>query len=225
MTSFLKNQFQNLRAGFWICLFAVCAFSLFSQYHVHASTLSLISALSGICFAFFAGEMRIVCYFFGLVYCLAYSIVAYEVKLYGDIFLNLIYLPLNILGLFSWYQHRNQEKIFLLSLNFKQHIWLGFVTLLLWLGYGFFLIKISAHYPMLNALSIILQILATYLQARRYVQNYLLVIVANLIMLWIWFDIFSRDFSHFLQFFNALIFLIISIFYYFRWQKEFKESA
>lgn len=220
-----KSQFENLSAGFWILLLACCVFVIGSGFYLHSSVSSILAAFSGICFAFFAGAMRIVCYFFGFVYCLSYAFTSFEAKLYGDVVLSLFYLPLNILGFIEWYRHPYQNTtIRLQSLSLPIFISLSLILFFSALIYGFILQRLSSVYPFCNAFAVVLQICATYLQSRRYVQSYLWITLANLIMIYIWLEISLMDIQSFLQFFNTCIFCMIGIIFHFKWKKEFKAQ-
>ncbi len=216
----LIAQFQNLSLLFWALLGGCCTLIVILDFYIHSSLNYMLAAFSGVCFAFFAGAMRIICYFFGFIYCLSYISIAIEARLYGDIFLSLIYLPLNLIGLIEWYKYPYKDsKIKLKSLKnlTPMLIILSISTLI----YGLFLSHIRSSYPFLNALSVLLQLFATYLQSKRYIQSYLLVTLANIIMCYIWFKLSLVESKMLLQFFNTCIFLIIGVIFYIRWQKEY----
>lgn len=218
----LIAQFQNLPPLFWLMCVGCCTLIVALDFYLHSSLASMLAAFSGVCFAFFAGAMRLICYFFGLCYCISYAIIAFEARLYGDVFLSLIYLPLNLIGLIEWHNHPYKEKIKLKSLKSLTPTLI--LIALSSLAYGFFLDSIHSSHPFLNALSVALQLFATYLQSKRYIQSYLLVTLANIIMCYIWFRLSLGDTKMFLQFFNACIFLIIGIVFYIKWQREYKSQ-
>lgn len=218
----LIAQFQNLPPLFWLMCVGCCSLIVALDFYLHSSLASMLAAFSGVCFAFFAGAMRLICYFFGLCYCISYAIIAFEARLYGDVFLSLVYLPLNLIGLIEWHNHPYKEKIKLKSLKSLTPTLI--LIALSSLAYGFFLDSIHSSYPFLNALSVALQLFATYLQSKRYIQSYLLVTLANIIMCYIWFRLSLGDTKMFLQFFNACIFLIIGIVFYIKWQREYKSQ-
>lgn len=219
----LIAQFQNLSPLFWLMCVGCCSLIVALDFYLHSSLASMLAAFSGVCFAFFAGAMRLICYFFGLCYCISYAIIAFEARLYGDVFLSLIYLPLNLIGLIEWHKYPYKDsKIKLKSLKSltPMLIILSISTLI----YGLFLSHIRSSYPFLNALSVALQLFATYLQSKRYIQSYLLVTLANIIMCYIWFKLSLVESKMFLQFFNACIFLIIGIVFCIKWQREYKSQ-
>jgi len=56
---------------------------------VKGSFINLLAGLSGVLYAFFAGERQTICFVFGLVYNLSYAYVAYQWKLNADVILSI----------------------------------------------------------------------------------------------------------------------------------------
>lgn len=219
---FLSLQFKNLHLSFWLSLITCIFGSIVITFYFEIQNLHLIVGISGILYAFFAGQGKILCFFFGLIYCFGYIYVCYEAKLYGDMMLTILYIPLNILGFFTWKKNQNlaKTKIIIQKLtnrSFTAYILVGFFIGLI---YGFFLQKIHSEFPFLNAFSTIAQILAFYLQIQRYQENYIIVTFANGILCYIWLNLFLQQTTYLPQLFNTIIFLFLGILYYFKWKKE-----
>lgn len=219
---FLKLQFANLHFYFWLSLI-ICIFgSIAATFYFEIQILHLAIGISGTLYAFFAGQGKIICFFFGLIYCLGYIYICYETKLYGDLMLTILYIPLNILGIFTWRKNQNLSKTKILIRKLTKHNFIMYILagLFVSLIYGFFLQKIHSEFPFLNAFSTMAQILAFYLQIQRYQENYLIVTFANGILCYIWLNLFLQQTTYLPQLFNATIFLLLGIFYYFKWKKE-----
>lgn len=184
--------------------------------------MSILVALFGVAYAFFAGQGKLVCFFFGLLYSILYAYIACEYKLYGDMMLNILYIPINLVGIFLWSKNQNQEKskITIRSLSFKTLVMYACIVMIVTLLYGVYLQNIGASFAYLNAFSVVAQIVAFYLQVKRYVQNYFLVTLANIASIVIWWLIYDTSKEQIAQLLNTMIFFIVGVYYYFEWKKE-----
>ena len=219
---FFKSQFGNLSWRFYSLLFIVCVVLVALSFMSGGGGLSIVVALCGILYAFFAGEGKYICFFFGLVYSCLYAYIAYDIGLYGDMMLNLFYLPINLLGIFWWQSHQNQEqnKIIITSLGLRGGVLCGVVVVGLSVSYGAYLQSIHSLYPYLNSFSVVAQVVAFYLQVRRYVQNYLLVTLANIVSIVIWGLICDVSQEQIAQLLTMVIFFFVGVYYYFAWRRE-----
>lgn len=219
---FLKSQFGTLSLRFYSLLFILCVLLVALSIISGGGALSIVVALCGILYAFFAGEGKYVCFFFGLVYSCLYAYIAYEIGLYGDMMLNLFYLPINLLGIFWWKTHQNQEKskIIITSLSTRGKLLCAFVVVVLSVGYGAYLQSLASLYPYLNSFSVVAQVVAFYLQVKRYVQNYFLVTLANVVSIVIWELIYDVSQEQIAQLLTMIVFFFVGVYYYFVWRRE-----
>lgn len=219
---FLKSQFGTLSLRFYSLLFILCVLLVALSVISGGGVLSIVVALCGILYAFFAGEGKYVCFFFGLVYSCLYAYIAYEIGLYGDMMLNLFYLPINLLGIFWWKTHQNQEKnkIIITSLSARGKLLCAFVVVVLSVGYGAYLQSLASLYPYLNSFSVVAQVVAFYLQVKRYVQNYFLVTLANVVSIVIWGLIYDVSQEQIAQLLTMIVFFFVGVYYYFVWRRE-----
>lgn len=219
---FLKSQFGTLSLRFYSLLFILCVLLVALSIISGGGALSIVVALCGILYAFFAGEGKYVCFFFGLVYSCLYAYIAYEIGLYGDMMLNLFYLPINLLGIFWWKTHQNQEqsKIIITSLSTRGKLLCAFVVVGLSVGYGAYLQSLDSLYPYLNSFSVVAQVVAFYLQVKRYVQNYFLVTLANVVSIVIWGLIYDASQEQIAQLLTMIVFFFVGVYYYFVWRRE-----
>lgn len=222
MLQILKTQFVGLSPCFYWILFFSSALTLILSYWGGSQGLGLFVAMLGILYAFFAGAGKLICFVFGILYSFLYLYLAFEVKLYGDVMLNLFYLPINVLGIVMWRKNQNTQKnkVIVRSLSPRKFSLCLFGVFLLSFYYGMFLDSIEGNLAYLNALSVVLQLVAFYLQVKRYVQNYALVTLANLISIFVWWMIYLQDPKAMPQLLNTCVFLGIGIYYWREWAKE-----
>lgn len=219
---FLQAQFGNLSLRFYTLLFSTSAFILALSLLSGGGILSIFVAILGVMYVFFAGQGKLICFFFGLIYSLLYAYIAYEYRLYGDMMLNILYIPINLVGIFWWGKNQNEEKskITIRSLTPKAIGVYACIVGLLTLLYGVYLQSIDSSFAYLNAFSVVAQVVAFYLQVKRYVQNYFLVTLANIVSIVIWWLIWDTSKEQIAQLLNMIIFFIVGVYYYFEWRKE-----
>ncbi len=225
MLQFLKLQLGDLSLVFYLLLFCVCGSVATLSYLGGSQGLWLLVAILGILYAFFAGVGKLICFYFGIAYSLLYIYLSYGVGLYGDVMLNLFYLPINILGIVLWKENQNakQNRVLIRSLPLPAFFGILLFVAVLSLIYGFVLEAFKGEFSYLNALTVVLQLIAFYLQVKRYVQNYALVTLANLIYIWIFWVIWQeRSPEAIAQFLNMIVFLGIGIYYWWLWSKEYR---
>ena len=220
--SFFKSQFGDLPPFFWLGVVFCSYFATISTLYFEGDIFAITASVCGILYALFAGRGKMVCFFFGLVYCFSYIKVSFDARLYGDVILTLIYIPINFFGLYSWLRHQNTAKtsIKIRKLSLQAFIlWLGILSLAS-LVYGFILRHMGAVFAFPNAFSVAAGLIAFYLQTQRYVENYLFFTIANLTTLGIWLTLFLRGQAGLEPLFMMLTILTMGVFFYFRWRRE-----
>lgn len=224
MLQLFRTQFVGLSFYFYFMLFFSSAVTLVLSYWDGSQGLGLFVAMLGILYAFFAGAGKLICFVFGILYSILYLYLAFEVRLYGDVMLNLFYLPINVLGIVMWKKNQNAKKnrVIVRSLSLRQLRLCLFGVLLSSGFYGMILDDVGGSLAYLNASSVVLQLLAFYLQVNRYVQNYAFVTLANVISICMWWMIYSQDPKAVPQLLNTCVFLGIGIYYWREWAKEAK---
>ncbi|TXE88367.1 nicotinamide mononucleotide transporter [Campylobacter volucris] len=217
MLSQLKISFK-----FYTILFSTLLIIGILTNIANGSILSLFSAFCAVLYVFFAGAGKMICFIFGILYSMSYIYIAYELKLYGDVMLNLFYLPINIYGIYNWKNNQNKEKtkIIITKLKNNQRLIYALITIVSTIIYAYILKNMNANFVYLNSFAVIGQLIAFYMQVKRYMESYFLVTLANISSLIIWFLIFEQSKESIAQLLNTLVFFIIGIYYFFIWKKQ-----
>lgn len=220
--NFLRAQFSDLSPFFWLGLVFCSYFAIISTLYFDGNIFAITASVCGILYALFAGNGKIVCFFFGLVYCFSYIKVSFDAKLYGDVISTMISIPINFFGFYSWLKNQNAAKtsVKIRKLSFKAFmVWLGILTIAS-LIYGLILTHMGAVFPFSNAFSVAAGFMAFYLQTQRYEETYLIITLANIVTLGIWFALFLENQGSVAILFMNSVFLVLGVRYYFRWRRE-----
>lgn len=178
----------NLFEICWLIISTLLILSL--SIYWKSSFIGVVAAITGIWSVILVAKGKISNYYFGFVNIVTYSYVAFGSKYYGEVMLNMLYfLPMQFFGLYLWKKNREKNlksdvKAKLLS-NKSRVMWL-LVIIIATICYGYFLLKIGANKPYLDGLSVILSIIAMILMAYRYVEQWILWIVVDILTIALW---------------------------------------
>ncbi|GAA9516988.1 nicotinamide riboside transporter PnuC [Helicobacter pylori] len=215
----------QLSKRFYATLILACVFLTITNILVKGSFINLLAGLSGVLYAFFAGERQTICFVFGLVYNLSYAYVAYQWKLNADVILCLfLYMPVTIYGLFAWkktQQHEGAIKAQKFSKNWRFALILG-IGVLTCVSALFFK-EIKTNFLWAESFNFVIFIVAFILQVLRYVENYALVTLGNIVSIIVWFCIFQISTESLVQLFTTILYLFIGMYYFKRWNKSCKQ--
>ncbi len=215
----------QLPKRFYATLILSCVFLTITNILVKGSFVNLLAGLSGVLYAFFAGERQTICFVFGLVYNLSYAYVAYQWKLNADMILCLfLYMPVTIYGLFAWKkteQHEGAIKAQKLSKNWRFILILG-IGVLTCVSALFFK-EIKTNFLWAESFNFVIFIIAFILQVLRYMESYVLMTLGNIVSIIVWFYIFQISTESLVQFFTTILYLFIGMYYFKRWNKSCKQ--
>ncbi|MCG3025244.1 nicotinamide riboside transporter PnuC [Helicobacter pylori] len=215
----------QLSKRFYATLALSCVFLIVTNILVKGSFINLLAGLSGVLYAFFAGERQTICFVFGLVYNLSYAYVAYQWKLNADVILCLfLYMPVTIYGLFAWKKterHEGAIKAQKLPKNWRFTLVLG-VGVLTYASVLFFK-EIKTNFLWAESFNFVIFIIAFILQVLRYMESYVLMTLGNIVSIIVWFCIFQISTESLVQLFTTILYLFIGMYYFKRWNKSCKQ--
>lgn len=215
----------QLPKRFYATLILSCVFLIVTNILVKGSFINLLAGLSGVLYAFFAGERQTICFVFGLVYNLSYAYVAYQWKLNADVILCLfLYMPVTIYGLFAWKKTERHEGVIKaqkLSKNWRFILILGVGVLTCVSALFFKEIKTNFLWP--ESFNFVIFIIAFILQVLCYMESYVLMTLGNIVSIIVWFCIFQISAESLVQFFTTILYLFIGLYYFNRWNKSCKQ--
>ncbi len=215
----------QLSKRFYATLILSCVFLTITNILVKGSFINLLAGLSGVLYAFFAGERQTICFVFGLVYNLSYAYVAYQWKLNADVILCLfLYMPVTIYGLFAWKKTERHEGVIKaqkLPKNWRFILILG-VGVLTCMSALFFK-EIKTNFLWAESFNFVIFIIAFILQVLRYMESYVLMTLGNIVSIIVWFCIFQISTESLVQLFTTILYLFIGMHYFKHWNKSCKQ--
>jgi nicotinamide mononucleotide transporter len=185
----MKNYFKdwNLWDWSWTIIASAIGIYLGAKW---GGLLSIVTCLTGLWCVILVAKGRIFNYYLGIINVLGYAYIAYGYQLYGEVMLNALYfLPMQFVGLYFWTRNKDltipdKVKIKFLS-PIKRIEWLV-LTLMSTIVYTWILKYMGDPVPFLDSVSSILSVIAMLLMAFRYMEQWILWIVVDIVSIAMW---------------------------------------
>jgi nicotinamide mononucleotide transporter len=124
----------------------------------------------------------LLCIASGLMYIIIYA----QAKLYADAELQLLYIAIGVYGYFSWGKKNSDVPVIHWASRMVFMLCIGVVVVMTVLWGGLHSLFTNASFPYLDALLASTCIVAQWMMARKYFQNWYLWIFANICYLWMY---------------------------------------
>jgi nicotinamide mononucleotide transporter len=198
------------------------------------SLVELIGTVTGLISVILAGRNKISNYPIGIINIIFFFILFYQVQLYSDMFEQVYYFVVSIIGWYLWVNpkesNKNKKDELRISNNsLKETMIYAIITLVGSIILGLFMANIHtllpqffaepASYPYLDAFTTIMSLLAMYMLAKRKIDNWYLWILVDIIAVVLYFvkDVKLLSIEYFIFLVNA----IVSFKY---WKKTMKKE-
>jgi nicotinamide mononucleotide transporter len=146
---------------------------------------NFISAICGIVCIFFCAKASVSNFVFGIVNTIVYAIYLWYWHIWGTFCLEvLLYLPFNIMAWVIWARHRDEvqkEITKARKLSPTQDAIVGGVVILSTIVYHAILVRLGGEVAWLDAATVAIGIIATYLEVMRFREQYVLWLVTDVV--------------------------------------------
>jgi len=190
-------------------------------YTTSSTTLEVVARATGLICVYLAGRENIWNYPFGFVNAGLFAYIFYNVQLYADALLQVIFFVLMAFGWIIWLTKRGNAKVRPTRNMHRKELRYGFLfAIVLSFAWGFYLHSYTnASVPYLDAIVATLSILAQYFLSKKVLQNW---------FIWIIVDVMSIGLYLYKGLpviaFTYAVFLIICIASYFQWARQMNVS-
>jgi nicotinamide mononucleotide transporter len=161
----------------------------------------------------------------GIINVLALAVIYRETKMYANVALQITFLVLSIYGWWSWGRKRNEEKSSIRKVKIPQLALYFLLAAILTFPIWFFIVgytevKINPLLVFFDAITTSFSIVAQYMLARKYLENWLMWMCGDIIYI----PVCIYNGLYIVSAFYMIIFSI-SITTYFVWKRQLKLSA
>lgn len=151
--------------------------------------ISSVAAIGGIFCVVLCAAGKKSQYYWGFVNIVAYVVVAWISKYYGEVMLNALYfLPTQFVGMYFWKKHYNNRQDVVKCK--KMSVWMTMAFLIasgifIWI-YRIFLVQLGGKATWLDSASTTFSLIANVLMVLRYREQWILWIVVDIITVAMW---------------------------------------
>ncbi|MFT3751925.1 MAG: nicotinamide riboside transporter PnuC [Paludibacter sp.] len=150
--------------------------------YIQTNWIEIVGAILSLIYLYLSINQKVSLWFFGIVSSLFYIVVFFQSKLYADMSLQLYYVVISIYGWINWKTGRGETNDNLPATRASKRLWLNLiaVTLVIYLIYYLILSYFTdSTIPKADSLVGALSIIGTWMLARKYIENWLVWIVAD----------------------------------------------
>ena len=228
------NKKWNALERSWLILAIVLVLSAIIYKHitiVNGLTIfdiaSDLSAVFGVIYVICAAKQERRAYLFGIANVILYAIAVYSKGLYISAGYNLLYsFPVMIYGYRYWGKVQNEETSGVKEFNVRQKI-LGVILMLIAVcGLAMFSETfLGGENVWMDALVSVLVCVATFLLARKYIEQWLLFIIANFMGIILFFPKSLNDMGSIDLFVMWIVYFINSFYGYITWKESLRGES
>lgn len=197
-----------------------------SAYFQQLPWLELVAMLLSIAYVILAAKGSRWCWPAAFISTALYTVIFYDVLLLMDSALNAYYLLMAVYGYWQWSikSDKNQNEnsqLTIVSWQLSWHIKVCVALALLALGLGYLMDNFSpAHFPYLDTFTTVYAVFATYLVAKKVLENWLYWIVIDLASIYLYIE---KDLIPTTILF--IVFVVVAGYGYHKWLKIYQKSS
>lgn len=181
-----------------------------------------VSIVTGIIYIILSVRQNALCWPFGIVSVGIWMVIVFNGKLYADAFLQLVYVVLGFYGWFQWLKGgQDSTPLPVRKTPHNLSIKLIVIGLAATLICGFISKKyLHAAYPWWDSITTVMSLIAQYLLAKKYLENWVLWIIADIIYIFIYYLKGWAGYSVLMT-----VYTIMAMLGYIQWRKSMRKGT
>ena len=187
--------------------------------YITENSIELTGFVLGIAYVLLAIRQSVWCWIFGIGNVSMSILVFYNSALYGDMALNIFYLLMSFYGLYAWLWLKRSDNggSSITTTPKRYRLWLLLFTAGVTAGSGYLLTFTDNTIPWWDGLTTALGLAATWMTARKLVENWLVWIFTDLLcaVIYIYKGLYPTSIYYFIM-------AMLAIQGYYKWKKELK---
>jgi nicotinamide mononucleotide transporter len=150
--------------------------------YIQTNWIEIVGAILSLIYLYLSIKQKVSLWFFGILSSVFYMVVFFQSKLYADLSLQLYYVVISIYGWINWKRGKQGTGEELPPAQMSKRLWfnLSIATVIIYFVYYLVLVNFTdSTVPKADSLVGALSIIGTWLLARKYIENWLVWIVAD----------------------------------------------
>ena len=190
--------------------------------------IEIIGAVIGLTYLFLEYKANVWLWPVGILMSVFYVVIFFHGKFYADAAVYLYYIGANTYGLFQWTRSRKlpidengtKQELTITHVPAKRILPLVAITVVLWMVlYGILKTVTDSPVPLGDAFTTAVSIVAMWMLAQKYLEQWLLWIVVNIVstILYFWKGLYPTGILF-------IVYVIVAVLGYLRWKKEMNSN-
>lgn len=200
----MSNKIAKIKSYFsaWslfekIWLFSFTLINIYLYFAWSDIILGLITSLTGMLCVVLVAKGKISNYYPGIINVVLYAYIAYGQKYYGEVMLNALYfLPMQFIGLYLWKRNKlskyKKDEVKVEIMSNKSRVTWTIISCTLIFVYGLVLRSMGGNLPFIDSTSTVLSVIAMLLMAKRFMEQWILWIVVDVVSIIMWFVVLAK---------------------------------
>lgn len=187
-----------------------------------ANYFEVIGALLGILYVILASRQSVWCWIAGNINVAMYILIFFNARLYGDMALQMLYF---IMGIYGWWQwmfakSNGAQKLSIRKIKTPLLLLSMLIAVIMAGLFGYILTFTNTDVPWLDGVATSFGIWGTWLTARKYIENWLVWVVANA---------YCAGLFYYKNLYPTVVFyiimLVLAIYAYYIWKRQMKPAT
>ncbi len=182
----------------------------------------ILGSIFGVLYVILAIKQKIWCWIFGIINVFLYIFVFFASGLYGDMVLQTFYLFMSVYGLLNWIRKKktNENSSGIVSIPLKTSLWVGLIIIISSGVFGYILDEYTnSTIPYWDGITTSLGITGTWMTARKYLENWWVWIIANIINIGVYY--YKELYPTIVFYFVMLILAVVG---YYEWKRSYEKN-
>lgn len=164
------------------------------NYFANTSIAEIFAVITALAYVILAARGNLWCWPAAMISTILYTVIFYEYYLWSDSALQVYYFAMAVFGWFNWHKNKElqqkkqqSEQIEIVSYGANYHLKAIAILSVLSLSLGMLMDNFTpTHFPYLDAATTVFAVFATYLVAKRVLENWLYWVIIDLVSIYLY---------------------------------------
>ena len=219
----LENEIRGWKKQEILWLIIACVVITGLSIYWNDTLMGIISAITGVICVICTGKGKLSAYFFGLINCVLYAIIAFRAQLYGETMLNaLYYVPMQFIGFYVWSKNMNSttHEVKKIHMKNKSRIIYLVIMIIATIGYGLILKALGDAMPFVDSFTTVSSVIAMIVSVKMYAEQWWIWIAVDVFSVYMWLCDFLSGSDNMATLLMWVIYLGNAIIMCVKWEKE-----